>query len=66
MKIINASRPDRKPLDRNQFLDLEIQRLEEEIGVKKRIQPMLPNYLKRQYLQLMENFTSMPHALKDV
>jgi hypothetical protein len=31
MKIINSSSPDRKPLDRSVFLDLEILRLLEEI-----------------------------------
>ncbi|KAE9364815.1 hypothetical protein N431DRAFT_389147 [Stipitochalara longipes BDJ] len=59
MKIINPMQPARKSLDRNQFLDQEIERLQEEIGFKERIEIPLPTYLKAQYFEVLENFTNV-------
>jgi hypothetical protein len=64
MKIINNSKPDRKPPDRSQFLGLEINRLHEEIGVKERIRHSLPVSLQEQYLGLLENFIAAHGTLK--
>jgi len=66
MKIISPTRSAHKSLDRNQFLDLEIERLQEEIGVKERIGIPLPIHLKAQYLALLENFTHVHAKLKNV
>jgi hypothetical protein len=63
MKIINASPAARKPLDRTQYLDLEIQRLEEEIGVNEPIQPISNVYIKQEYFQVLENFNAMRRAI---
>jgi 2EXR family len=64
MKIINFSRPDRKPLDRSEFLNLEILRLLDEIGVKERLRPTLPVTLKEEYLGVLENFIAAHGNLK--
>jgi len=64
MKIINSSRPDCKPLDRRVFLDLEILRLLEEIGVKDHLRPTLPVTLKEEYLGVLENFIAAHGSLK--
>lgn len=64
MKIINSSRPDRKPLDRSVFLDLEILRLLEEIGVKDHLRPTLPVTFKEEYLGVLENFIAAHGTLK--
>ncbi|PMD29578.1 hypothetical protein L207DRAFT_520865 [Hyaloscypha variabilis F] len=65
MKIIDPSRQARKPLDRNQFLDLEIDRLQEEIGVKERIGIPLPINLKAKYLEVLENFANVHGKIKE-
>jgi hypothetical protein len=64
MKIINSSRPDRKPLDRSEFLNLEILRLLDEIGVEERLRPTLPVALKEEYLGVLEDFIAAHGNLK--
>jgi len=66
MKIINLSTLTRKPWDRNQFLDLEIERLQEEIGVRERIGIHLPVKLKEQFLTVLENFINVHAKLKNI
>jgi hypothetical protein len=63
MKIINTSPGARKLLDRTQYLDLEIQRLEEEIGVNEPIPPISNIYIKQEYSRALENFNPMRRAI---
>jgi hypothetical protein len=66
MKIINPSRPPRQPLGFDQILDPEIERLQNEIGVKERIVLPLPLHLKRQYLSVLENFVEARAERKNI
>ena len=66
MKIINPSRPPRQPLGVDQILDQEIERLQNEIGVKERIVIPLPLHLKRQYLSVLENLVEARAERKNI